>query len=553
MRTVALVIGADTVSNDVVSFTTKRRTLSVGSFSAVLKNEDGQWTGDFAAKDDVTISIADNNDGAATQIFKGYLETATPFYDLSHQQFLMCTGKDYAADLDWLWQEKEYTNVQVDNILDDLLDAGAEPSEVTYDNAAVATTAVNYKAQKGVYYSQHLKALGELINYDGYVNDSKALQFFTVGNQSSGVTISDSIVTPGGILRLRYSEIDSSKLRNYIDVSGRQVLDGWTEHGSLYFDNSSSSCTISDDATDYLVGNESVKIVADATPETMWRLDFTNTAGSGPRSGDYTTLDISDENRKFAWFTYHEQAATWEDIKITLTDDSTNIIFWHGDTGDLSVNEVWNYCEVPVGKDTSITAAATGSRDQWEFAPGDTAFTWIINDIEWEVDPSPVAGKEFWFDGLMLPVDMMVVKQNAASIASYRKRKLFVSRPEIYSQNELDSYASAVLAQRKDPDDYMDVTVIGNTSLDFPGETVVVTSSDEGLSTVTCRIVELSHVYNGVASPVLGHDYVTKLVLDAQTSIVKDSDLYLSSMRQGVGWNNFLSKALGNRQIRFQT
>jgi hypothetical protein len=518
VRTVAVVVGADTVSSDVVSFFTSRRTLQVGSFAVTIRNVDGEWTGDFAAKDTVTVSVQDDDDAVATQIFKGYLETATPYYGLDHEQFIDLTGKCRGAPLDWRWYSKKYEDDKGDAILEDIFDTSGELAELTFNNLGTAA-AIDYEAREGVYFSQILREIGEIVDYDGYIKDDDTIQFFAVGANSSGVTLTDTT----NILKLRYTELDSVNLRNYIKLEGPQVWDGWSENDVSAYDACGTNTTLTAETTVKIFGAYSIEGQrTGAAPAPEIGLDISSGFDGDSAMHQWTSIDVSGEQRKLSWFGYADGAT---DQWVELTDTNSDQISWHSlNVCDLPTANTWYYCELGIGMEEDIAAFGTLGTDAWEYLGAGNNFNWIIEKISWYAD-NLALNEKYYIDGIGLPVNLISINQNAASQASYGKRKLYLRRPDVKTQDELDDLCQWILAKRKDPQKLVEITAAGNTSLVYPGETVVVTSSDEGLTATSCRIVEVRHRFNTLFNPVPGRDYVTELVVDPQTSIVSDGEV----------------------------
>ena len=516
MRAVSITVGADDVSNYVTRFSVIRPTLSVGKWTVIIRNTSGEWTGDFAVKDSVEIKIQDDDDVAATSILKGYLSISQPYYDLNHQQFMILAGKCRAAPLDWVWYSKKYVDTEGDDILKDLFDSVGELPQISFNNAGINTAAIDYEAREGVYYSTILREIGEMVDFDGYVDDSDALQFFSVGSQSSGVSLTDTT----NILELNYTEADDINLRNYVKVEGSQIMDGWSDKNIAIY--TAVGKALIDDTADKLIGESSLKGTVSAAGLVGATLDFT-----GGNIYNYSSIDVSKEgSRSVGWFAKHDEAAGYYNQYVELEDSNGDTIWYYGNNTINVWKDEWSWSEVTIGKDQHIAGAGT---DCWKFTGGSTAFNWNIKKLTIATDDM-LEDFHYWIDGICLPMNLISIKEDGDSQTAYDKRKLYIRRSDIKTQNELEDYATYILNKRLAPQGMLQITAKGNTSLHYPGKTVSVTSLNEGLNAKTCRIVELQHEYDALTPILPGHDYVTRLILDPQVTMVSEGKV-LDAMR----------------------
>jgi len=324
--------------------------------------------------------------------------------------------------------EKRYVDTQADNIIDDLFDGVGELPEITYDNSGITTTAIDYEARLGTYYSQILREIGQEIDYDGYVSTSDTLRFFPVGSISSGVTLADT----SNILNLRYTENDDINLRNNIRIEASQIFDGYSEKNASAYDASGTNTTITDESAIIAVGDWSIEGECGVDNLCQIRLDLSS-CFDGDSDHVWDEIDVSNESRKIAWFCRTDNAPA--DQFIDLEDSNGDHIHWYSEfICDIPVADTWYYNELTIGSDQRIvTLGVPNNKDQWEYdGVGGDAFNWVIKKIEWE-QLDAVNGDFYYLDGLGLPMNLLCQKTNAASIATYSTRKLYLRRPDIYT------------------------------------------------------------------------------------------------------------------------
>lgn len=175
-----------------------------------------------------------------------------------------------------------------------------------------------------------------------------------------------------------------------------------------------------------------------------------------------------------------------------LTDTDNNEIISDSTNSKTPISSgQWRFWECPVGAHVGID----GADDEWDYSVG-TSFNWKVKKIAVSVGGvNPCT--DLIVDGLKLPSNIRAkaIRQDPQSQGSYRKRMHAETRTDLASQKALEEYAETVLARRKDPLQSLDVTVTGNTSLKYAGQTLTVNAPSSGIENQVYRIVSLHHIF----------------------------------------------------------
>lgn len=505
-------IGATNVSANVKHIEVWQEINSVGRFRFTLRNTGGQYTGDFATNNAVSIDL-----GGAT-IIEGYIDSIHPMVGSEPDVFtqdLQIEGRDYGRELVDLLISKSYVYQKADDLIDQMLvDTSAA---ITYTSPSTASS-LSYDSRYG-YLLDNFRNICDRVGYDFYVDANGALQLFAAGSLASGITLDTS--SNYNILSLERDEAEGMDIKNYIVTLGKEVRDGWTEFNAADFTVPTNG-TASDETTIVKAGVGSIKYVKGAATESYLELNFAGTLYGR------TSLDFSKVGTSTIGFSIYLPASSGcTAIGVSLTDTNGSVIYTQLGTdfiNSLLNNAHWETCSVQVGKNIVPTALYTIGTEGpvynflnglWAYTTGST-FNWTINDIKIYA----VGASTFYLDNLTFPDNILMFgsAQDAASQASYGLRQIAIDKSSIDNQKELDAEATRYLTLHKDPMTTLTVVAKGIAGISGvvdnwkPGYTVTVNVPGESISSVSYRMVEIHHVWDHetVAN---GFDFTTTLSL----------------------------------------
>jgi len=215
-----------------------------------------------------------------------------------------------------------------------------------------------------------------------------------------------------------------------------------------------------------------------------------------------------------------------------VTDDAGTVIQYIKGHHDLNPksnfngtegldNDEWTRVEFPYGTATVINSSgAHPSLEGWRYVSG-SSFDWEhVYKLTWQCLYDIDAEGYFVLDGLRLPsIEVKSIEQDATSITNNGKRMLPKRRADIKSQVELDAMSASMLEKYKNPLQTLKLTVIGNTDILYPGQSLDVNAPPHGIATDTkYRIQSLKHIVSLKANAEeRDYDYITKLELIAHT------------------------------------
>lgn len=520
MTTIVLTIGADTVSDDVVrGRVTFEENSGVGTLEVIIQNDAGEWLGDFAPYDVVTLQV----DGAT--MFVGYLDDTEPYIDPEYValDLMRVTATDYGFDLQRLYITADYELAKDDDAVAAALTASGT-TDVTYTSASTGTS-MSYSFRR-TYLSEGFKEMAEERGKCFYVDQSKALHWFAkdaaaeyldgLAGRPDVDLILNSEDTNNNILDFKHGEVNGSKLFNYVELVAGPLMDHWTELNASAW-TAGTGCTVENASTtvlnDYLVGRASIKISRTASDSGTLSamLDIYN-GGSGRYEHSYMDLSKNDTGSVCMLWYGTQEAGSARTIRIFLTDSSDRTIEFrrhvpifgeaplHNRT-DYLQNGTWVKVDFPYGNGVAVSTTGDDN-ERWSRAAGAT-FTWSeVKSIKFDTDGNLMksvaeGGGYLLIDGLTLPtVEVKSIDSDASSISSYGKRMFTQQRPDVISQVELDAMVAYLLPQKKNPLETIHVVAIGNTSLKYPSQTVDVQAVPKGIvSLAKYRIVKLSHKF----------------------------------------------------------
>lgn len=470
---------------------------TVGRWAVTLDNITNRLWGKFVPNEDCEFKI-DN-----ASLMKGYVDDSLPQglpYEIE-QELMIVEGRHYARKLVDLFHTISYANglTKVEDIISEVITAMGGDIDITFAKPGL-TAAEAYEFDR-TFLQDGFRDICLPNDYLFYVDDAKALQLFLdVNAPSSGVTLkSVAGAIDNNVLDVKpIGEKRGFGIRNYIHVKGPLVDDHWSEGNASDF-SETQNCTVSNETTIYVRGRSSIKAtITNTAAEQFFLLPFP--------IYDYDSLDFSEEGSVDCFVMLRQDMGTVS-IGIHLVDDASpaNQIRF---TSPLLLADTWYKVIFPVGVNNDIEPVP--EYGAWSWVVQNSAFTWNIKKIGIRTLFTTM-GKNVYLDRLNIPLNALsIVDATAGEISNYGKRMLPLSKLDASSQIELDAYAADVKAKHKDPLETLNATIIGNTSLHYAGQTVIV--NIPGISSVTYRIQKLHHVFMDNAWKNLKHITVLELV-----------------------------------------
>jgi hypothetical protein len=433
-----------------IEITQKILTQGIGSFKLTLFNHSGKYSNLFPADSVVNILL----NGKAFPGCNGYLDIVNPKCESDEQhkihQTIELSGRDYGQDLQnqtvWgVW------NSAGTAILEQIL----APTEVTFNCQGTAPGTLLYSTggsesapSSRAYVSDAVKEVLDLINYEGYVDVNRVLQFFPIGTINSGIAlqcVNESL--SNNIIRvLSHIEKDQTEKKNIIIATGEQVDDDWTEgNASDYTSNPSAipnapsywqgkTCQISNySGTNPTLPRMGVYCINSYNPN--WNISnppatdliFPNSAMNKYWLPCLDWSVLSSGTLSFWLFLYtgNNNVMNCGSIYLTLTDTNGTVILyiWCGthnswdSTNPLTTG--WYQLSCPVGYDTNIFSwtSPSGPCSQWQYVVSNpSTFNWKVVSIQiWVYDYiNDVTACNIYLDGLSLPQNMFAVNDQGS-------------------------------------------------------------------------------------------------------------------------------------------
>lgn len=480
----------------------------IGRFEVILDNTGNALTG-LTSQDAVELRID------TVSLLKGYVDNYVPMIrrrGAIYYEEALVTGRDYGQDLANLMLEKDYYDDEIDDIIDDALSTTS--SEITYTSGtALAKKDVSFKNN---YLQTKFLEIVKLVNADFYVDDNKALQLFALSSAtSSGVTLSAvaGSATNNILLLPQIGAAVGFDLRNYILIEAGYINDHWTDLNASDYTNT-NDCTVADETTTYVPGGGSIKATSTTNGAGQYFLTPITEAKYGRSDLDFTFQSLGEDSMDCDCLLRHDFAGNiW--IAVRMIDDGSREIEYYK---ELLTPNVWHRITFPVGEGNTadIIAVHVAQENVWV---GNSSFSWVVEEIGVYCEDAITIGDIIYFDGLHIPkYTARAIREDATSQAAYRERRIRLSRPDLKNQRQIDDVAVDELAKRKDPLQTLKLTAIGNTSLHYAGQTLVVNAPTSGISSVTNRIVKLHHAAEPGFNLCKGYDFITELDLITHAS-----------------------------------
>lgn len=520
-------IGSSNRSDDVLRADVWRTVNSVGRCQIVLRNTGGQYNNTFDVQDTVTISVQPPG-GVATVIFRGRVdgEPAVELKAIDNEstwdEYVIVYGYDRAQDLlfhnDY---EADYSDSgqQIKTILEDLFDPPkAITTNILYTTPAGGTPVVGtLQFREGTSFIGTLQEAVRKADWLFYVDDALNLRAGAPGFSATAEILTNTGAGRNIIDQVDLTKRDGGKLYNYIKLIGKNpMFDAYTEQVSSFW-SSPPTTTLEDNTNRVMVGAYSQRLYNNAVPNAF--LTHTLTCPVF----DYDSWDFTKGEIGF-WGYYDNQAGGGgtpgagglganSQVVCRLKDAAGSFVDYYGTSSTLYRGE-WGWCSFPLGEpteNTGITAA-----DKWWYFFRAGAFDWEhVEEMSFRLPRIGVTfPSNFFIDGLTLPVPAIIVEEDAASQAAYRKRPLVLPMPHLQWQHQLDDQAEQLLAHHKDTDvEYLKLVVEGNVNLHYAGQSYTVNIPELNLNNAIFYATEIHHAVEPRVDLSDGHgfDYVTEI------------------------------------------
>jgi hypothetical protein len=396
------------------------------------------------------------------------------------ENYLRVSGRCWGEKLFRYVVTKTYSNQKGEAIVKDLLDYFAGLSHVRDSTELVEDTDTTYTkleyentpAWDILRFISGSADLAGVIGYDFRVAPDGRFEFFSRNSKTSSVSLSEKIETS------EYRK-DISAVRNKItsygvaDKSVPSDKDAWTESltpddGDWY----AVSGEISLDTGTKKKGNGSIKTYAASLYYASCRLVLDS--GKEINANLYPLLSF--------WI-----------MRENTFNGNVNVILY--DIASKSASHMFNIGEGEwFQRDFKV---GVQNADVWDVESG---FDWTqIKEIRFDCWFTGSGTGSFWIDGLFFGGRRYsAMQEDATSQSNYGLRELVEVDEELYSDNECTLRAKAILAQLKDPAEYLTVksTVIdyGTTPL-LPGDKIHVVLPNENVD-ADFRILSVEYYVN---------------------------------------------------------
>lgn len=365
---------------------------------------------------------------------------------------------------------KTYASQKGEAIVKDLLDYYSGLSHVRDSVELVENTSTTYSLleYENTPVWDILRAIAEssdnsgVIGYDFRVAPDGKFEFFSRGSKISSVSLSEKIEES-----LYSKNIFGVRNRVWIfgaaDKSVPLDKDAWTESlgPSDGFWSVGAGSSVLLDYSNKLLGSASIKLEAPGSNYYAAVL-FTLDSGKEVDANLYPVLNL-----------FLALDSTFSgNIYINLEDTSAVIAQY---AGSVSANNKWCQVQVKCGSENA---------GNWNVGSG---FDWShVKKVTIYCDFPTTGGGNFWVDSMFFGGRRYSsMKEDSTSQSAYGLRMLVDTDEELYSDNECELRAKAVLANKKDPAEYLTVksTVIdyGSTPL-LPGDKISVVLPNEHIN-----------------------------------------------------------------------
>jgi len=505
LTTQAVVVGGHTLTGDILNLQWGGEDLTgVMTAEIIAISEANEWGGDFEVKDAVDINVGGDD------VFNGYVEDVEPYRHPDYVDLpcvkIKCIND--GRDLVKQYIDEEYQDTKLDDLVEDAL--GKITTSITYTSPNSAPT-VSRTFKKG-FLAREFRELCEEQNYSFYVANDHVFHLFPVGDSDeyldgnggrADVDLDSIANNSNNIIQFRKGERRGSTLYNYVEVMSGYLDDHWTEENPSDF--TGTNCTPSIETSTYLAGRSAIKVTRNnGTGIIILDLDINN---GGDGRYEYTALDFS--KKSVGWYLMRPNCTMTggnRAIRFRLTDDAGTIIQYIRGYHDLNPrsnlnatdrldNDEWTRVEFPYGLATTINSSGSNN-EGWQYVSGSN-FDWEhVYKLSWRGFGNVQENDYFILDGLRLPsIEVKCIKQDATSISANGKRMLPKRRVDIKSQVELDTIATSMIEKYKNPMQTLKLTVIGNTDILYPGQSLDVNAPPYGIASDTkYRIQSVKHI-----------------------------------------------------------
>lgn len=499
----------------------------VGRFKVKLKNNNGEWLGQFKGDDLIRIKIGN------AIFLGGYLDEGYPITEDRkgiYQQTYELIGRDFGQDLqskivnktgDWMYKKQH-----ADDIIDDML--AKISSEISFASPHTAPE-IQYTDTGDEFLIEAFRKIWEKINYDAYVDETKTLKMFPIGSINSGIVLkSVAGASDNNILGpIKKTEFDTYELRNYMVVKSGDINDGWSEGNPEDFVGASGN-TISNEFLTVHAGAASIKCEKGTADHCELGLVFPK------HYYDYLPFDLFGSETVAVWLWIHVPDAgayPWPLIEVILEDTNGNRIryCWSVYLQTSFKRDVFFQYTLPIGTECKIKDYPNGRhRLTWHYADeASTSFNWKIKKVIFSTGEHSTT---LILDGLRIPLPMVSYVNDNASGEDYKVRYWPVMAKDVYSQRELDEFAQSELEKRKNPVTGLKITAIGAAGIIgginkwIPGYNIQVNAPNDGINNEWYRMAEV-HVAVADGPIISGHDFVAEVTLVPHTAEVSGKRL----------------------------
>jgi len=489
---------------------------SVGRWLATFDNSGNRYNAvGFDGQDDFRMDIG-------TTLMEGRVDGPGVTFTLADavddsMELLTLQGVDQMQDM--LFHndfEREYPEnagtQQIKDVLQDVFITPRITTNITYPWPPGATPAVGgIEFREGGSFIGTIQELHRRANYLFYVDDGLFLRSGAPGFSASGVVITEGTNI---LKKVDWNRVNTGKLYNYIKLYGKNPqFDSWTEYNAASWGGWPFAPT----------NNQAIVRVG------TWSLRQTNSLPLGPMNFNlncpvfnYPANGFDLTKGKIGVWAYYDNVGGGVSpaqmrVNCRLIDNAGGIADYYGTKSQI-YEDHWGFCEFPLGEDYNASGVL-GVADRWNVIVAGTVFNWDqVDQIRFYLPRPSLGGNQpfnFYIDGLTLPIPPIAVAQNGASQAAYRRRPLIINRPDIRTQNALDSYATSLLAHHKDTGvDYVKLMVIGEPLLRYAGQTIDLGVPTLGIPANTVYyLTDIHHVIqpNTDVSGGYGYDYITEI------------------------------------------
>jgi len=455
----------------------------VGSVNCLLQNFEAKYTDQISVGDLIEVAMTQGSD-PYYKVFKGRIESISKIAEATLrglQHYLRLKGRDLGAELFNRLVTKRYVNQEGSTIVKDVLSnftllegIGVESTSSTYAEEEYE----NKPAWEIIkYIAETAKNASNVIGYD-FKCEEGDLKFFYKSKYTSAVDLTD-------LITLVEYEKAIERVRNKLYVYGEASKplpldrDAWTEtldinnDGTNDWASGTGTGTVSLDNTEKIKGSYSIKTNV-TTADYYGCAILTLPTGYIVNCNKYPSLT----------FQIKAQTTYCGDITVQLEDTAGMIVRREV---KIRLGE-WNLLQFMCGRKHS---------DEWTHSLFNT------QDFNWEQIKKVVifchfsgAGTgAFWVDNLFFDkCRWSAVAEDATSQDKYGVRELAITDETLISDDACAKVAQAELKYRKDPAEFLRVTVIGDPRI-VAGEMIHVTSLNEGID-ANYRIQSVEHWMN---------------------------------------------------------